>query len=357
MRIVRTLAFVALVGCTPAPAPPPEAAELPLVKAAEVGERVFGDALELAATLEAKQVATLVPSLPVPVRTVNVRIGDRVAKGDVLVTLEADKFSQGLKQAQATVEIARAQIEQAHTNARRFEALSAESAVTPAEYEQVQTALTMARAQLSQAEAGVEVAQEQLSDTELRAPFDGLIIARNLEPGEMATGGAMAGPPLRIADMSALRVVAEIGELHAGRISAGQQVQVRVDALPDETFTAIIERVNPAVDPRSRTVRLEALLEAPDPRLSHGMAGTLSVEGGGVPRLGVPRQALLDRDDGTARVLVLQGDLAVERSIRYGRSTDEFVPVLSGLEAGERVLVAGHTRLMNEQRVALVEAD
>lgn len=333
-----------------------EESSVPFVKIATASEHVFGDEVELSATLEAWQIATLAPSLPARVRTVKVRIGDEVSKGDTLLELDAATFSQGLKQAEAALEMARAQLVQAEANHRRFEELQKEDAVTDSEFEQVQTGLAMARAQVAQAEAGAQVASERFADTRLRAPFDGVVTARNIEPGEMVAGGAQMGPPLQVADMSRIRVVAQIGELQAGQVATGLEVQVRVDSLPTEVFAAVVDRVSPAIDPRSRTVRLEAMLDEPDPRLRHGMAGSIRFEGTGLAALAVPRQALLDRNDGAARVLVLEGEQVRNREVRYGRSTSDLVPITSGLTAGEQVLVAGHARLEDGAVVTAVEA-
>ena len=353
-RLIRAFTLAALVGCGSGAAES-SVDERPVVKAATVSEVVFGDDLKISATLSAHQVATLAPSLPARVSAIHVRIGDEVEKGDILVELDAATFRQAVRQGEAAEAMARAGLAQAEANLARFESLSGQSAVTQAEFEQVQTAVAMARAQLAQAEAGAQVAREQLANARLRAPFDGVITARNLELGEMVAGPSPMGPPIQMADMSKIRVKGELGELHASRLSVGTTVQVSVDALIGETFEAVIDRVNPAVDARSRSVAFEALIDEPDPRLRHGMAGTVHIEGGGEPLLAVPRLALLDRDDGEARVFVLTGTAIAERPVRYGRSTSDFVPIVSGLDAGERVLVAGHNRLTGEEQVEVIE--
>lgn len=341
-----------LWSCVADPTPPPSGAEAVPVRVHEVERATFADAFTLSATLEAAQVAMLFPGAPGRVRSVSVRIGDEVAEGTVLMRVDASAFAAGVDQARAAVTMAEAQAEQARTAQRRYEALKARDAVTDAEFEGIGRQLELAEAQVTQARAALVVAQQRLRDTTVRAPFDGVIIHRSVDPGDVV-GGATPRPPLGIADLSSFRVKTAVSELVASQITAGTELTVRVDALPGEGFTAVVERVNAAVDPVARTVAVEARLEA-DPRLRHGMAAEVALEGVGRSHPAVPRTALLDRDDGQARVMVLDGETARAVVVHYGRSQSEVVPVLEGLEPGDAVLVAGHTRLRDGDAVRVV---
>jgi len=324
-----------------------------IVKVATVERTRFEGEVSLVGSIEAWQMATLVPDVPGRIRTVPVRIGQRVEKGDVLLSLVDDDYAQGVLQAEAAVEMAAAQLSVAEATRRRFVELRARDAVTTAEFEKADVGLTLAQAQLKQAEVGLRIAKDRLYDTRLRAPFAGTVIARNVEVGEMIGGGPGMGPPIQLADLSRVRVTASIGEIQARKASVGDPISVRVDALPGESFEGRVERVNGQVDVRTRSVKVEAVLNEPDPRLIHGMAAGFLIEDVAEEYLSVPREALLDRDDGTARVLVTRDATVSSREVRYGRSRTGLVPILEGLEEGERVLVAGHTRLADGSLVKI----
>jgi len=316
-----------------------------IVKVATVERTRFDGEVSLVGSIEAWQVATLVPDVPGRIRAVDVRIGQKVSKGAVLLSLVDDDYAQGVLQAEAATDMANAQLSGAEATHRRFIDLKARDAVTAAEFEKVEVGLTLAQAQVRQAEVGLRIAKDRLYDTQLRAPFAGTVIARNVEVGEMLGGGPGQGPPIQLADLSKVRVTASIGETQASKVTVGDIISVQVDALPGETFAGKVERINGQVDARTRSVKVEAVLDEVDPRLIHGMAAGFLIEDVADEHLAVPREALLNRDDGSARVLVTVDGSVSSREVRYGRSRTGLVPILEGLKAGEQVLVAGHTRL------------
>ncbi len=331
-----------------------EADSRPVVRSIVVENERFADDFTLSATIEAEKTAMLAPSAQGRIETVNVRIGDRVEKGQVLLRVASGSYQAGFDQAESAVALARAQQKQADATWARYQALDDANAVTRAEVEGVERQAELAAAQVAQAEAALAGARQRLADTVLRAPFDGVIIDRNVDPGDVVGGGALRGAPLAIADLSRFRVITAVNERVAPRIAPGQALVVQVDALPGERFEATIERVNAAVDPVAGTVAVEALLEA-DPRLRHGMSARAIIEGVGETWPAVPRTALLDRDDGEARVIVLEEATARSVIVRYGSSQSDRVPITDGLEAGTRIAVAGHARLVDGDQVREAE--
>ncbi|MCK6502167.1 efflux RND transporter periplasmic adaptor subunit [Myxococcota bacterium] len=325
-----------------------------VVRVASAERAPFDEQITLAATVEAWQVATLVPDVPGRVRSVEVRIGQQVDKGDVLLTLVDDDYAQAVLQAEAALDMARAQHADAEATHRRFVELRERDAVTAAEFEKVVVGLDLAGAQLRQAEVGVRVAKDRLADTRLRAPFAGVVVARNVDPGE-TLGGMAQLPPIQLADLSRVRVVASVSELRAPEVEIGDPASVRIDSLEGERFEGTVAAVNRSIDPRTRSVAIEVTLAEPDARLLHGMTAELSLAGGGGEHLAVPREALLERDDGVARVLVVTDGKTASRQVQYGRSGTALVPVLSGLDEGDQVVVAGHARLPDGERVEVVD--
>ena len=341
-----------LLGCSQGPSPQPDVATdlRPKVRSHLVEGVGFSDAMRLSATLQAVQSAILSPKSPGRVERVNVRIGDAVKAGEILLEIDRSDYIQGLKEAEAAVALAEVQARQARSSLERFEALHGKAAVTDAQLEEVQAASGLADAQLLRAEAGQQVAENRLAETRLRAPFSGFVIARNVERGEMM-GGPAQQPPIMLADLARVRAVASISETGLSQIREGMTVQVEVPALDGRRFEAVIERINHAVDPVVRTIQFEAVLDNEALELKHSMSAevVLDISTGEFPA--VPRSALLDREGSQGRVFLLEDGKVRSASVGYGRSTSDLVPILSGLETGQRILVAGHTRLEDGEEV------
>ncbi|MEN0065702.1 MAG: efflux RND transporter periplasmic adaptor subunit [Myxococcota bacterium] len=341
-----------LLGCGGPPVTV-EADARPVIRSQVVEDQRFADAFSLSATIEAENTAMLFPGAQGRIETVHVRLGDEVEKGTVLLEIASGAYRSGVAQAKSALAVAQAQQKQADATHARYQALDKANAVTRAEVEGVARQSELAAAQVGQAQAALSVARQRLADTELKAPFDGVIIARNVDPGDIV-GGALKGPPLAIADLSKLRVVTAVNERVAPQMAPGQPLTVQVDALPGERFEATIDRINAAVDPVAGTVAIEASLDA-DPRLRHGMSARAIVEGVGQTHPAVPRTALLDRDAGSARVVVIEEGVARSIRVRYGTSQSDQVPVTEGLAAGQRVAIAGHGRLVDGESVREAE--
>jgi len=326
-----------------------EADPRPVVRTEVVEEETFSDAFTLSATIEAEKTAMLFPSAQGRIETVDVRIGDEVEEGRALLRIASGSYRAGVSQAESALQVARAQQKQAEATLARYRSLDEADAVTRAELEGVERQAELAAAQVAQAEAALSGARQRLADTVVRAPFDGVIIARNVDPGDVVSA-SLQGPPLAIADLSGFRVITSVNERVASQIEVGKPLLVQVDALPGERFEATVERVNAAVDPVAGTVAVEARLDA-DPRLRHGISARAILQDVGESWPGVPRSALLDRDDGAGRLVLVEDGVARSITVRYGSSQSDRVPITEGLEPGQRVAVAGHGRLSDGDRV------
>ena len=130
------------------------------------------------------------------------------------MTLEAGAYIAGVNQAKAAMAMAHAQADQAQAAKTRYQALKTRDAVTEAEFEGVERQAELAQAQVAQAQAALDVARQRLWDTTVHAPFDGVIIGRNVDPGDVI-GAATRQPPLMIADLSSFRVTTAVSELVA----------------------------------------------------------------------------------------------------------------------------------------------
>ena len=149
------------------------------------------------------------------------QIGDRVKRGDVLMTIESSDYLAGYTEANAAYELAQIQAKQASTSAKRFKVLLEEGAVTQSQWEEADMGAQLAKGQATRAKAGLDIATSRLQGTKLKAPFNGVIVERTIEVGEMM-GGPATRPPLQIVDLSTVRIQASIGETDAVSLSDNQ---------------------------------------------------------------------------------------------------------------------------------------
>jgi RND family efflux transporter MFP subunit len=264
---------------------------------------------------------------------IKVRAGDRVKRGQVIVTLDASELNAQLAQAEGQLAAAQGELTRAATDEKRFSALFARGSVTASEHDAAEAAYRGAAGRFAQARAAVAAARAGLTYATVRAPVAGVVVERLAEPGDMA----MPGKPLvRLYDQNALRVELQVPEELARNIGAGTPLDVRIDATGARYDTSVSEIV-PASDPSSRSF----LVRAPLPggrHLQPGMFARATFTIGSETVLTVPRDAIekvgqLD----TARV-VSQGRIET-RMVSLGRRFGDRVEVLAGLRAGQRVVL------------------
>jgi len=277
-------------------------------------------------------------------------LGDSVKAGQALATIEASEFAQ----AQNDLATSLAQVKLARTNETRKHALYDSKGGSMADWQQSQ-------ADLATAETAVQAVRNRLrilgySDraidaltsgqhsgplAQIVAPISGVIVDRQLGPGQYAQAGTST-PLFIIADMSSVWMVGNVREADAGHIHRGQAVEVSVLAYPDRRFAARVVYVAPTIDPNTHRLTVRAMIDNSDDALKPEMFATfriLTSEGTQAPA--VPASAVVYEGD-SAHVWVLQSTDAIAiRPIRAGRASDGFVEVLDGLKPGERVVTKG----------------
>ena len=323
----------------------------PNVRVESVEEQVFVRTLSLPATVFAKRSAILAPKAQGRIESVNVQIGDTVKEGDVLMTIENNDYFAGYTEASAAYELAQIQAKQATTAATRFKALLEEEAVTQIQWEEVDIAAQLAKGQATRAKAGLDIATSRLQGTKLKAPFGGIIVERNIEVGEMM-GGQATRPPLQIVDLSSVRIQASIGETDAASLLSDQSGSLEIPG-NHESIPIQLSSINQAVDPIVKTVLVEATLDNSTYALKHHQSATLHLQLN-QNAMAIPRQALLNRQSQSADVFVLIGETVEKRTVQYGRSETDYVPVFSGISSGDKVLTAGHNRLQDGAEVLVL---
>lgn len=312
-----------------------------------------------AGTVKARRRADLSPEVGGRVVECNAVEGKVVVAGEVLLRIDdattharADLAVHALTAAKALLEERRLAADLARKELERHEKL-ARRGIEPEErldrYENVRAladaAVVTATAEVAQARAAIDVVKAELAQSELRAPFDGVIAEVGVEIGEWVTPSPPAVPVPAVIDVFArdsLYVSAPIDEVDSAAMKVGQRVRVTLDPHPGRTFPGTVTRVAPYVldvEEQNRTIEVEVTLDDAEfaatllPGVSADIEIVLSVAR---DALRIPAAALLEGD----RVLVVEGDVLAERRVEVGIRNWDWVEVKSGLEAGERIALS-----------------
>jgi RND family efflux transporter MFP subunit len=280
--------------------------------------------------------------------------GQFVKKGDLLFTVQQDQYEDQLQQAQAQVLAQQAALAYAKTELVRYTKLVKQDAATQTEVDHWNFERASAEAQLLSAQAQVSLAKLNLSYTEVRAPFDGIVGKHLIDPGNVVGGGGQQTALAEITQLNPIYVVANLSEqeilkirqnLDQHRLTFADLHKVPVDVgLSDQTgfpLQGTIQYVAPALDPQTGTLLVRGILENPDRTLLPGFFVRMRLPMGKVDRnaLLVPDRALQE-DQGGRYLLVVNKDNVVEqRYVQLGELVGALRVITSGLKPDDRVVV------------------
>lgn len=264
--------------------------------------------------------------------------GARLRAGEVVARLSADRSGAASEAAEARRAQAEAELAQRLRDLERAERLLAAGVASRQEAEAARTAAEAAEAAAAAARAAAREAASADADRTVRAPFDGVLLEKRVERGEVVAPGA---PVARFGDISVLEVAAFVGEADAVRIREDARAVVRFDARPDEAHAGSVHRIDRALAPGARTAEAVVRLANPDGRLPAGLLARVRITAERhAEALSIPLEALRTGPDGDA-VWTAEAGRARRRAVRTGLRGAEAVEVLEGLAAGESVVVRG----------------
>jgi RND family efflux transporter MFP subunit len=224
--------------------------------------------------------------------------------------------------------------------------------------------LALAREQVSAAEARVMVAQQDLDNCTVRAPFAGIVVSKDAQRGEMvspisAGGGFTRTGIATVVDMSSLEIEVDVNESYIARVQSGQPLTAVLDAYPDWQIPAKVRTVIPTADRQKATVKVRATFDRLDPRLLPDMAVKVTFLGErSAPtvagRVLVPKTAVLE-EGGTAAVFVFREGRVERRAVRLGQARGNDHEVVAGLADGEQVVTTGVKDLRDGQAARVKE--
>jgi RND family efflux transporter MFP subunit len=327
----------------------------------------------------ARRRATVSSKITGKVVDVDVEEGKSVVRGQVLARLDDSQPRAALALAEAQAEAARralreneVRLQQARVNEKRASQLFQERIASQsqlddarAEADSLDARIAALKEQTRVAEQQIEVEKTALADYIIRAPFSGVAISKDAQPGEMvspvsAGGGFTRTGICTIVDMNSLEIEVDVNESYIARVTPGQDVDAVLDAYPDWHIPAHVITLVPAADRQKATVLVRLGFTQLDPRILPDMAikvtflreGDVTATASAQPTALVPRPAIKAVGSDTY-AFVVRGGAVERRAVRIGGTDGDRVEVLAGLQAGDRVVVSPPATLADGAKVAV----
>ncbi|MEE8476207.1 MAG: efflux RND transporter periplasmic adaptor subunit [Myxococcota bacterium] len=307
--------------------------------------RDLEERIEASGQLLAKHEADVAAQVAGEITEVLVDEGDAIAEGAVVMEIDPEKRNLELEAARAGVGEARAAVAEETRELKRMRILAEKKVASETQLDQAGTALDTARARLRAAKAQLGTAERAVSDASVRARFAGFIARRFVSRGEFVSQG---DPLFQLVSLDPIEVEFHLPEADSSRVRKGIPIEVTVAPYPDEIFEAIAHMVSPTIDPRTRTLRVKALIDNSDGRLRPGLFARANL--GIAHRNGVitvPEEAVLQRLGGPVIFRVLDGNRVERIAVEIGVIRDGWVEIREGLGPRDRVVSRGHSDLID----------
>lgn len=323
-----------------------------------------GVGLDASGYVVARRKATLSAKILGKVSEVNFEEGQHVKEGDIVARLDDSNYAAALRQAQATMQQAKAAFENATPIYNRYRGLKQQNAISTDAVENQRIAYDNARTQYAVSQAAVALAQSNLRDTLVRAPFAGVVTVKVAQVGEVVAPSAAGGGDTRtgivtIVDMDSLEVQVDVAENYIERVEVGGDATIHLDAYPELDIPGTVIAIIPTADQSKGTVKVRVGIKAKDSRILPQMAARVAFmtapEKGttaqAAPRFNVPANAV--QSNGRTGVVYVLGseDKLEKRDVALGPQTQQGVTILSGLSAGDRLAVGDFSKLHDGDRV------
>ena len=343
------------------------------VRAVPVASSGSGEVRHYYGVVQGSRRVNLSFRVPGPLVEFPVEMGARVKKGQLLGRIDPRDYRTRLAEARSQMSQASARYTQAQSNYRRYEELYRKKVISQAQHDQFRTALDVARSALRTAEAGVSAAQNALADTELRAPFSGVIVARLVENYQDVQAKQ---PVVSLQNLENVEIVVRVPEedianlavtqsgMSAQKVSAavGLALRVTLDALPGREFKASFKEIGTQSDPRTRTYPGTVVMPQPEnARILPGMtvlvtatlpAQTATAENG----FAVPLESLCGNVSGEQYVWkYLEGGAVQKVAVTPGEFRGELILVTGALASGDMIVCEGARNLNEDSRVRIIE--
>jgi HlyD family secretion protein len=352
--------------------------EVRTVVARELKSQAAGTVLNASGYVTARRQATVSSKFTGKVTEVLIEEGMRVETGQVLARLDHSNVLASFELAKAQLVSAQKGLKETETllneaqiNFERSRRLVERELASEAELDRSRALAGSLTARLERKRADVEVAErrldiyrQQLEDMIIRAPFAGVIVAKNAQPGEMISPVSAGGGFTRtgigtIVDMSSLEIEIDVNEAYINRVAAGQKVVATLDAYPDWKIPCHVITIIPTADRQRATVEVRVGFDELDPRILPDMGVKVAFQDAALSGEDQDRrlagillpQSAVRRADGRDYVLIVSDGLVERRAVALGDSRGAEAVLISGVSAGESVVVEGPAELVDGMRV------
>lgn len=309
------------------------AEELPLVKLATVSSQSIAQTDVYTATVESDVKNNISPNVPYRIERIYCEVGDNVKKGQLLVQLDASNLHQ-LKM----------QIDNQTIEFNRTKSLYQVGGASKAEFDNAQTQLNVLNTQYRQ------LAQ----NTRLLAPISGVVTARNYDNGDMYAGT----PILTIEKTNPVKIVVNISEMHYKDIKKGQKFDITLDAYEGETFDGSVTLISPNVNSATHTFSVEVTINNSSQKVRPGMFARATVNYGSLSHVVVPDEALVKQIGAGDRYVYVynpSNNTVSYNKVMLGKHIDDKYEIVSGVNSGNQVVIAGQSKLADGRKVKVVK--
>jgi RND family efflux transporter MFP subunit len=285
-------------------------------------------------------------------------IGSKVKQGELLAQIDTPEVDQELSQARAARQQTQAQLQLAQISAQRWENLRKSDSVSQQEADQQTSGYQQSQANLSAADANVRRLEQLESFKNVYAPFSGVIIKRNVDPGVLINAGAGGREMFDVAKVDVLRVYVNVPQAYALAVKIGTAANVTLQELPGQKFEGKVTRTASAIDTATRTLLTEVDVPNQEGHLLPGSYGQVHFDVANYTpderKVTVPVNAMLFRAEGP-RVAIVGDDGKVQlRPISIGRDYGSTLEIIGGLNATDRVIINPADSLEDGQQVNAV---
>jgi RND family efflux transporter MFP subunit len=303
------------------------------VKLAKVSSADIPQTETYTATVESDVKNNIAPNASYRIEKIYVEVGDQVRKGQVLVQLDASSMQQ-----------MKLQLENQKVEFGRTEQLYQVGGASKAEYDNAKMQLDVISTQYKQL----------VENTQLLSPISGVVTARNYDNGDLYSSGS--GPVLTIEQTNPVKVMVNISEEYYKKVYKGMSVDIDLDAYKGETFNGKVTVVYPTVDVATHTFPVEVTISNPAQKVRPGMFARATVNFGTKSHVVVPDQAVIKQlGTGDYYVYVYNGGKVSYNKVELGRRMGDKYEIVSGVEPGAQVVIAGQNRLANGVEVEVIK--
>ena len=307
-----------------------------MVKVATLEVKQVARSVEYPATLLAFEELHMAPASPGRTDAIKVEVGSRVSKGDLIVQMDRTQLHQ-----------AEIQLKNLEIDFKRFDTLQKVGSVPQQQYDQMKSQLEIARSNVNFLK----------DNTQLRAPFSGVISGKYFEAGEMFSGAPQPQigkeAIVSLVQIDKLKAIVPVSEVYFPMIKKGMETSIKSDLYPDKSIKGKIFNIYPTIDAASRTFNIEIQIENREGLLRPGMFNRITIDFDQAEAMLLPSIAILKMQGSNDRYLFVEKDGVAHRvGVTIGSRYDELVEVIADeLKQGDRIIISGQGRLLDGVKV------